>query len=53
MNIAIPVFGNRVSPRFDSAAAFLLVRVNDGVVIERAERRMGNAQEVRGIMKFY
>lgn len=44
MNIAIPVFGNRVSPRFDSAATFLLVRVDDGVVRERTERPMRDAQ---------
>jgi predicted Fe-Mo cluster-binding NifX family protein len=43
MNIAIPVFGKRVSPRFDSAATFLLVRVNDGAVLESTERSMQDA----------
>lgn len=44
MNIAIPVFANRVSPRFDSADKCLLVRVSNGVVHERTE------QPMRGVM---
>ena len=47
MNIAIPIFGNRVSPRFDSAAAFLLIRVNNGIVRERTERPMQGARGCR------
>ena len=47
MNIAIPVFGNRVSPRFDRAAAFLLVRVSDGIIRQRTERPMLGAVGLR------
>jgi predicted Fe-Mo cluster-binding NifX family protein len=49
MNIAIPVFGSRVSPRFDGAASFLLIRVEDGIVRERAERPMYDTQGWRRI----
>ena len=37
MNIAIPKFGTRVSPRFDTAPSVLLVRANSGSVEERTE----------------
>jgi predicted Fe-Mo cluster-binding NifX family protein len=47
MNIAIPVFGSRVSPRFDGADTFLLVRVDNGVISERTSRPMQGAQGVR------
>jgi len=38
MNIAIPIFRERISPRFDTAARFLLVEVENGVVNRRAEQ---------------
>jgi predicted Fe-Mo cluster-binding NifX family protein len=37
MKIAIPIFGSRVSPRFDCAQAFLLITVDAGRVMERQE----------------
>ena len=37
MKIAIPLFGTRISPRFDHARRFLLVRVENGEIIEREE----------------
>ncbi len=37
MKIAIPTFGDRVSPRFDCAQAFLVVTVEDGSPSERQE----------------
>jgi len=35
MRIAIPTFGERISPRFDCAPEFLIVEVNDGEVIDQ------------------
>ena len=37
MKIAIPTFGNRVSPRFDCAQSVLIVTVDDGHLGEREE----------------
>lgn len=37
MKIAIPTFGNRVSPRFDCAKTFLVISVEDGKPSERQE----------------
>ena len=37
MKIAIPLFGTRISPRFDYTRSFLLVRVENGEIIERQE----------------
>ena len=37
MIAAIPTFGNRVSPRFDCAQAFLLVTLEQGEVMRREE----------------
>lgn len=37
MKIAIPTFGNRVSPRFDCAQSVLIVTVDDGQLGEREE----------------
>jgi predicted Fe-Mo cluster-binding NifX family protein len=37
MRVAIPVFGARVSPRFDFAPSLLLFTLEDGKVIEREE----------------
>lgn len=37
MKIAIPIFGTRVSPRFDYAREFLLSKAANGMVIEREE----------------
>jgi predicted Fe-Mo cluster-binding NifX family protein len=37
MKIAIPLFGNRISPRFDCAQEFLIGVAVDGVVLERQE----------------
>lgn len=42
MNIAIPMFGTRVSPRFDGAPSVLLVRVANGAVHGRATESMEN-----------
>ncbi|MCX5906215.1 MAG: dinitrogenase iron-molybdenum cofactor biosynthesis protein [Deltaproteobacteria bacterium] len=37
MKIAIPLFGPRISPRFDCAPLFLLVTVENGDIVERSE----------------
>jgi predicted Fe-Mo cluster-binding NifX family protein len=37
MRVAIPVFGARVSPRFDCAPSLLLFTVENGKVLERGE----------------
>ena len=37
MKIAIPLFGSRVSPRFDCARRILLVTVEDNEVVEKKE----------------
>ena len=44
MNIAIPMFGTRVSPRFDSAPSVLLVRVTNGAVHARVSESLENVQ---------
>ncbi|MFC1683480.1 NifB/NifX family molybdenum-iron cluster-binding protein [Candidatus Zixiibacteriota bacterium] len=35
MTIALPLFGSRISPRFDCAAQVMLARVEDGRVVAR------------------
>jgi len=42
MNIAIPTFRSRVSPRFDLAAGLLIVRVQGNRVLGRGEERLDN-----------
>jgi len=37
MKVAIPLFNNRVSPRFEYAPALLLARVEDNRVVEKKE----------------
>ena len=37
MKIAIPLFGTRISPRFDHTKKFLLVSAENGKIIERQE----------------
>jgi predicted Fe-Mo cluster-binding NifX family protein len=37
VKVAIPMFGERVSPRFDCAASFLLVEIEHGEVLNRRE----------------
>ncbi len=37
MKIAIPLFGTRISPRFDNSQGFLLVREESGDIIEQQE----------------
>jgi predicted Fe-Mo cluster-binding NifX family protein len=37
MRVAIPIFGPRVSPRFDCAPSLLLFTVENGKVVERGE----------------
>ena len=39
MRLAIPTFGERISPRFDCAAAFLVVTLKQGEITERIELR--------------
>ena len=55
MRIAIPIFGPRVSPRFDCAPSLLLFRVENGKVVEQGEvslselapwQRLGRVQEL-------
>lgn len=41
MKIAIPVFGTRVSPRFDCAQVFLLVTLDGGRTTDRQELAAG------------
>lgn len=40
MKVAIPIFGPRVSPRFDCAPSLLLFTVEDGKVVERGEANL-------------
>lgn len=35
MNIAIPLFGSRISPRFDFCQELLIVTIEDGIIIDR------------------
>lgn len=42
MKIAIPIFGPRVSPRFDCAPALLIFTVENGKVVERGEVLLTN-----------
>ena len=42
MKIAIPTFGNRVSPRFDCAQSILVITVDDGRIAERQELSVGD-----------
>ena len=37
MKVAIPIFGPRVSPRFDCASSLLLLTLENGEVIDRRE----------------
>lgn len=37
MKVAIPIFGPRVSPRFDFAPALLILTLENGKIVERAE----------------
>ena len=37
MKVAIPIFGTRVSPRFDCARDFLVVSPQDGAISDREE----------------
>ena len=37
VKIAIPLFGKRVSPRFDCAAQFLILTVENGNIIQRED----------------
>ena len=41
MNIAIPLFDMRISPRFDCAKSFLIATAENGEVIERKELPTG------------
>ena len=40
MKIAIPMFGHRVSPRFDSAPSVLLVGVDRGALLGRTQQSL-------------
>jgi predicted Fe-Mo cluster-binding NifX family protein len=42
MNIAIPTFRSRVSPRFDLAASLLIVQVQGNRILGRGEERLDN-----------
>ena len=37
MRIAVPLFGTRVSPRFDCAMTFLVAGVDEGEIVERSQ----------------
>ena len=37
MQVAVPVFGDRVSPRFDCAVSFLMLTIDDGEIVARRE----------------
>jgi predicted Fe-Mo cluster-binding NifX family protein len=37
MQVAVPAFGDRVSPRFDCAVAFLVVTIDQGEIVARHE----------------
>ncbi len=37
MKVAVPTFGDRVSPRFDCAASFLVLTVDCGEIVQREE----------------
>jgi predicted Fe-Mo cluster-binding NifX family protein len=40
MNIAIPTFGSRVSPRFDLAARLLIVKIQGSEIADRREHNL-------------
>lgn len=35
MNVAIPLFGSRISPRFDSCQEILIVTIEQGIITDR------------------
>jgi predicted Fe-Mo cluster-binding NifX family protein len=43
MKIALPIFGSRISPRFDYASFFLIVTVEEGKIIDRTEISVSDA----------
>jgi predicted Fe-Mo cluster-binding NifX family protein len=49
MIIAIPLFGSEVSPRFDCARQFLIVRVEGGRIVERNRIGMGETDPVKRV----
>ncbi len=40
MRIAIPMFGTRVSPRFDNAPSLMIVSASDGAILDRSIESM-------------
>lgn len=42
MNVAIAIFGSRVSPRFDGCDTFLVLNIEDGKVASRMEFRIAS-----------
>lgn len=51
MKIAIPLFGSRVSPRFDCAQRILLVMVEDKKVVEKKEIWVGRWNPLQRITR--
>ena len=49
MTIAVPLFGLRVSPRFDCAPAMMLVAVEGGQITSREEVSMGQINSLARI----
>ncbi|MBW2056490.1 MAG: NifB/NifX family molybdenum-iron cluster-binding protein [Deltaproteobacteria bacterium] len=35
MNVAIPLFGSRISPRFDFCQELLIVTIEDGIIVDK------------------
>lgn len=47
MKVAIPMFNNRVSPRFDFAPKVLIAKVDNGKVVERVQHSLINLNTIR------
>ena len=42
MKVAIPMFGERIAPRFDCAEGFLVVETENGEIVSRKELPVGH-----------
>ena len=47
VRVAVPMFNNRVSPRFDLAAKLLIANIADGKIIDRQEFSLVNLNSIR------
>jgi predicted Fe-Mo cluster-binding NifX family protein len=51
MKIAIPIFGTRISPRFDCAPSIAILECENGAVINRREVSIGKPPRIRLLVK--